>query len=107
MGWSTYQSIHGVLPVYSSLEGVQCNTHSTYNNKCLLSTTQPTIQGNTLNKTSEVDSWAGKGVDQRIFGPVATLLPMKNSLKVIPAEARRSVKQHYPEKCIGDSHAKF
>ena len=105
MGWSTYQSIHGVLSVYSSLEGVQCNMHSTYNNKCLLSTAQPSFQGNTLNETSWVDSWAGKGVDQRIFGPIATSLPMKNSLKEIPVEVQRSAKQHYPEKCIVDSHA--
>ena len=81
--------------------------HSTYNNKCLLSTTQPSIQGNTLDKTSEVDSWAGKGVDQRIFDPIATPLPMKNSLKEIPAEAQRSAKQYYPEKHIADSHVKF
>ena len=107
MGWSMYQSNHGVLSVYCFLEGVQCNTHSTYNNKCLLSTTHPSVQGNTLNKTSQVDSWAGKGVDQRIFGPVATPLPMKNSLKVILVEAQRSAKQHYPEKRVTDSHAKF
>ena len=51
--------------------------HSTYNIKSLPSMTQLSIQGNTLNKTSQVDSWAGKGVDQRIFGPVATPLPIK------------------------------
>ena len=98
MGWPMYQSIHGVLSLYSSLEGVQCNMHSTYNNKCLLSTTQPSIQGNTLDETSQVDSWAGKGVDQRIFGPIATPLPMKYSLKEIPVEVQRSAKQHCPEK---------
>ena len=84
MGWSTYWSNHGVLPVYCFVEGVQYNMHSTYNNKCLLSTTHLSVQGNTLNETSQVDSWAGKGVDQRIFGPVPTPLPMENSLKVIP-----------------------
>ena len=107
MGWSMYQFIHGVLSVYHSLEGVQCNTHSTYNRKCLLSTTHPSIQGNTLNETSQVDSWAGKGVDQRIFGPVATPLPMKSSPRVIPVEAKRSARQHYPEKWVADSHANF
>ena len=76
-----------------------------YNSKYLSSTTQPSIQGNTLDETSQVDSWAGKGVDQRIFGSVATLQPMKNSLKEIPVEAPRSAKQYYPEKCIADSHA--
>ena len=90
MGWSTYWSNHGVLSVYHFLEGVQCNTHSTYNSKCLLSMTHLIVQGNTLNKTSQVDSWAGKGVDQRIFGPVATPLPMNNSPKVIPVEVQRS-----------------
>ena len=101
-----YQSIHGVLSVYCSLEGVECNMHSTYNNECLFSTTHPSIQENTLDKTSQVDSWTGKGVDQRILGPIATPLPMKNSPKVILVEAQRSVKQHYPEKCIADSLAK-
>ena len=33
-----------------------------------------------------VDSWAVKGVDQRIFGPIATPLTMKNSPKVILVE---------------------
>ena len=86
MGCSVYWSIHGVLPMYCFLEGVQCNTHSTYNIKCLPNMTHLSIQGNTLNEASQVDSWAGKGVDQRIFGPVATPLPMKNSPKVIPVE---------------------
>ena len=102
-----YQSNHGVLSVYHFLEGVQCNMHSTYNNKCLVSTTHPSIQENTLDKASQVDSWAGKGVDQRIFGPVATPLPVKNSLKVILVEVQRSAKQHCPEKQVTDSHAKF
>ena len=86
MGWSAYWSIHGVLSVYHFLEGVQCNMHSTYNIKCLPSMTHLSIQGNTLNETSQVDSWVGKGVDQRTFGPVATPLPMRNSPKVIPVE---------------------
>ena len=73
----------------------------------LLSTTHFSIQGNTLNETSQVDFWAGKGVDQRIFGSVATPLPMKNSPKVIPVEAQRSVRQCYPEKQVTDSHTKF
>ena len=107
MGWSMYQSNHGVLSVYCFLEGVQCNMHSTYNSKYLLSTTHPSIQENTLNETSQVDSWAGKGVDQMIFSPVATPLSMKNSPKVILVEAQRRVRQHYPEKQITDPHAKF
>ena len=97
MDWSTYWS-NGVLSANHFLEGVQYNMHSTYNNKCLLSTTHPNVQGNTLNKISQVDSWSGKGVDKRIFGPIATPLPMKNSPKVIPVEAQRSVRQRYPEK---------
>ena len=84
MGWSAYWSIHGVLSVYRFLEGVQCNTHSTYNIKCLPSTIHLSIQGNTFDETSQVDSWAAKGVDQRTFGPVATPQPMKKSPKVIP-----------------------
>ena len=60
MGWSMYWSTHGVLSVYHFLEGVQCNTHSTYNNKCLLSTTQLSVQGNTLDETPQVDSLAGR-----------------------------------------------
>ena len=62
-GWSKYQSIHGVFSGYHFLEGGQCNMHSTYNIKCLPSMTDLSIQGNTLNETSQVDSWAGKGVD--------------------------------------------
>ena len=58
-------------------------------------------------KLLKVDSWAGKGVNQRIFGPVATPLPMKNSLEEIPVEVQRSVKQHYPEEQVTDSHTKF
>ena len=107
MGWSTYWSIHGVLSMYHFLEGVQCNTHSTYNVKCLPSTTHLSIQGNTLDETSQVDSWAGKGVDQRTFGPVATPLPMKNSPKVILVEVQRSVRQHCPEKWVTVSHVKI
>ena len=50
MGWSVYQSNHGVLSVYHFLEGVQCNMHSTHNIKCLPSMTHLSIQGNTLDK---------------------------------------------------------
>ena len=53
---------------------VQCKMHSTYNIICLPSTTHFNIQRNTLNATSEVDYWAGKGVNQRTFGPIATPL---------------------------------
>ena len=72
--------------------------HSTYNIKCLQSTTHLSVQGNTLDKMSQVDSWAGKGVDQRTFGPVATPLPMKNCPKVILVEVQRGARQHCPEK---------
>ena len=54
---------------------VQCKTHSTCNIICLPSMTHFSIQGNSLNVTSNVDSWAGKGVDLRTFGPIATPLP--------------------------------
>ena len=107
MGCSAYKSIHGVLSVYHFLEGVQYNMHSTYNIKCLPSTTHLSVQGNTLDETSQVDSWEGKGVDQRTFGPVATPLPMKNSPKVILVEVQRSVRQHCPEKQVTDSHVKI
>ena len=107
MGWSMYWSNHGVMSVYHFLEGVQCSMHSTYNSKCLLSMTHLSIQGNTLDEASQVDSSAGKGVDQRIFGPVATALPMKNSPKVISVEVQRSVRQCYPEKQVTNSHTKF
>ena len=30
------------------------------------------VQGNSLDVTSQVDPWVGKGVDQRTFDPVAT-----------------------------------
>ena len=64
-------SLFMVFCLCTLLEGVQCSMHSTYNSKCLPSTTHLSIQGNTLEETSQVDFWAGKGVDQRIFGPVA------------------------------------
>ena len=57
------------------------------------------------NFLSEFLGRAGSG--QRIFGPIATPLPMKNSLKEIPVEAQRSAKQHYPEEQVTDSHANF
>ena len=87
MGWSAYWSICGVLSMYHFLEGVQCNMHSTYNIKCLPSMTHLSVQVNTLDKTSQVDSWAGKGVDQRTFCPVATPLPMKNKSSGNPSRS--------------------
>ena len=54
---------------------VQCKTHSTCNIICLPSTTHFSIEGNSLDITSKVDSWAGKGLDQRTFVPIATPLP--------------------------------
>ena len=86
MDWSAYWSVHGVLSMYYFLEGVLCNMHSTYNIKCLPSRTHLSVQGNTLNETSQVDSQAGKDVDWRTFDPVATPLPMRNSPKVIQVE---------------------
>ena len=45
------------------------------------------IQGNSLNVTSQVDSWPGKGVDQRTFGPAVTPLPIRSPSR-IPVEER-------------------
>ena len=39
------------------------------------------IQRNFLNVVPKVDCWMGKGVDQRIFGPIATPLPGQNPTK--------------------------
>ena len=41
-----------------------------------LNTTHSSIQGNSLDVTPKVDSWVGKGVDQRTFGTIATPLPV-------------------------------
>ena len=54
--------------------GVHCKMHSTHTVICLSNTTHFNIQENTLNATSEVECWAGKGVDQRRFGLTATPL---------------------------------
>ena len=51
------------------------------------------IQGNSLDVTSQVDSWAGKGVDQRTFGPVATPLPTRSPSR-IPVEERSAMQLH-------------
>ena len=72
MGWSMCLSTYCVLSVHHFLGEVQCKTHSTCNIICLPSTTHFSIQGNSLDITSRVGSWAGKGVDQRTFGPIAT-----------------------------------
>ena len=34
--------------------------------------THSSVQGNSLDITLKVDSWVGKGVDQRTLGPIAT-----------------------------------
>ena len=63
--------------VYTLLSGeVQCRTHFADHKICLLNTTHSSIQGNSLDVTPKVDSWVGKGVDQRTFGPIATPLPV-------------------------------
>ena len=69
---SSYVSWFVCMPFFRD---VQCRIHFTGNTLYLPSTTHFSIQGNSLNATAKVDSWAGKGVDQRIFGPVATPLP--------------------------------
>ena len=74
---------------------VQCEKHLADHEICLLSTTHLSIQGNSLDITSQVDSWVGKGVDQRTFGPAATPLPIRN-LSRIPVE-KRGVMQLHPQ----------
>ena len=54
---------------------VQCRAHFTGNTICQPSMTHFSIQGNSLDVTPKMDSWAGKGVDQRAFGPIATPQP--------------------------------
>ena len=63
------------LSVYHFLGDIQCRTHFTGNTIYLPSMTHFSVQGNSLNATPKVDSWAGKGVDQRTFGQIATPLP--------------------------------
>ena len=67
--------LHIVFCMYTISGEVQCKTHSICNIICLPSMTHISIQGNSLNKTSKVDSWAGMGMDQRTFGPIAAPLP--------------------------------
>ena len=55
---------------------VPCRTHFADHKICLLNTIHSSVQGNSLDVTPKVDSWVGKGVDQRTFGPVATILPV-------------------------------
>ena len=43
--------------------------------------------GNSLNVTPKVDSWAGKGVDQGTFGPIAAPQLEENGPKEIPTGA--------------------
>ena len=58
-----------------------------YSATCTLLITSSVYQAQlTSGETSQVDSWAWKGVDCRTFGPVATPLPMRNSPKIIPVE---------------------
>ena len=72
---------------------MQCETHLADHEICLLSTTHLSIQGNSLNITSQVDSWVGKGVDQRTFGPAATPLPIRKPSR-IPVEKRGLMQLH-------------
>ena len=51
------------------------------------------VQGNSLDITPQVDSWVGKGVDQRTFGPAATPLPMRSPSR-IPVEERGVMQLH-------------
>ena len=51
------------------------------------------IQGNSLDITSQVDFWAGKEVDQRPFDPAATPLPLR-SPSWIPVEKRGAMQLH-------------
>ena len=64
MNWSVSDYISYFVCILYSGE-VQCTTHSTCNILCLPSTTHFAIQVNSLNVTSRVDLWVGKGVDQR------------------------------------------
>ena len=57
------------------LGDVQCRTHFTGNTIYLPSTTHFSIQGNSLDGTPKMDSWVGKGVDQRTFSLIPTPLP--------------------------------
>ena len=61
------------------------------------------IQGNSLDVTSQVDSWVGKGVDQRTFGPAATPLPIRNPSR-IPVEKRGAMQLHPQEPELGDTN---
>ena len=51
------------------------------------------VQGNSLDITSQVDSLVGKGVDQRTFGPAATPLPIRSPSR-IPVEKRGAMQLH-------------
>ena len=73
----TCVSVYSFLLVCTSLSGeVQCRTHFADCKICSLNTTHSSIPGNSLDITPKVDSWVGKGVDQRTFGPIATPLPV-------------------------------
>ena len=74
---------------------MQCETHLADHEICLLSTTHLSVQGDSLDIASQVDSWVGKGVDQRTFGPAATPLPIRHSSR-IPVE-KRGVMQFHPQ----------
>ena len=62
--------------LYTAFWEVQCRAHFTDHIICSLSMTHCSVQGNSLDITLKVDSWVGKGVDQRTFGPIATPLPV-------------------------------
>ena len=67
--------------------GVQCRAHFTGNTIYLPSMTHFSVQRNSLDVTPKVDSWAGKGVDQRTFGPIATPQSEFSSPKTVPIRA--------------------
>ena len=59
--------------------------------------------GNSLNITPQVDSWVGKGVDQRTFGPAATPLPIRSPSR-IPVEERGAMQLHPQVAKLGDNN---
>ena len=62
--------------LYTAFWRGACRTYFADCKICLLSTTHFSVQGNSLDVSPQVDSWVGKGVDQRTFGPIATPLPV-------------------------------
>ena len=82
---------------------MQCEAHLTDHEIYLPSTTHLSIQGDSLNVASQVDSWAGRGVDQKTFGPAATPLPIRNPSR-IPVERRGAMQLHPQVPELGDTN---